>query len=322
MVDTSIYNFPSRSKSRKDIINEYLKTYNSFTYEDLVAFLKYCIKGEKQDAVKRELIDMTGKLIPSNKVNDIMGFLTVEVYQNQLRFDELKTYRNLNIEKVLEDVEQYILAQIEGREITGVGEKIARLYSSSSEEDMKKNAEKILQEMIQECCIKDGDNTVCVFSVQKFLERCGVEDEETKEELIGSVLLSSYEMAEKGVKFLLVEKIPHAIMREQIGDTHWETKYLPKENITIAIEKELFLTVRYTDTHKYVFEIEERTKKTYLRADDGVKTGEDKSPPNEIRIFEISDLWEEFDVFTEQSRYVFKNIRYYVGNKGIKSSSY
>ena len=91
MTDTSIYNFPSRSKSRKDIINEYLKTYNSFTYEDLVAFLKYCIKGEKQDAVKRELIDMTGKLIPSNKVYDIMGFLTVEVYQKQLRFDELET---------------------------------------------------------------------------------------------------------------------------------------------------------------------------------------------------------------------------------------
>jgi len=316
MTDTSIYNFPSRSKSRKDIINEYLKTYNSFTYEDLVAFLKYCIKGEKQDAVKRELIDMTGKLIPSNKVYDIMGFLTVEVYQNQLRFDELETYRNLNIEKVLEDVEQYILAQIEGREITGVDKKIARLYSSSSEEDMKKNAEKILQEMIQECCIKDGDNTVCIFSIQKYLDMCGVEDEETKEELTRHAILTLYEMVEKGVKVLLVEKIPHTIMREQIGDTYKESKYLPKENIVIETEKELFLTVRYTDTHKYVFEIEERTKKTYLRADDGVKTGEDILPPNRIRIFEISDLWEEFDVFTEQSRYVFKNIRYYVGNKG------
>lgn len=291
-------------------INTYLKSKYSFEYEDIVAFLEY-LTGNGQAAVRRGLVSLSGDLMPLKKVWDIICFLTVEVYNKKIRFDKTETYNNLNIEAVLKDVVQYLQRVRDNEETNDID--ISRLYSPSPVED--KNPEQILQEYIEECCIKDADNTVCIFSIQEYLNRCQHLDI-CQEQLKREAMISLYELTLKGIKVLLIEKIPHVIMREKLGETYKETRHVSKENIDIEIEKTLFLTARYTDAHKYVFEIEEIVKKTYLRADSGKKTGEDISPPTKIMIFEISDLWEEFDVFTEQSRYIFKNIRYYIGNKG------
>ena len=105
MIDLIINSNLSESKDKKGIIKKYLESHYSFTYEDLVAFLKSCVTEEGPDAVKRGLINISEKLGPL-KVCDIIGFLTVEVYQNRLRFDKPETYCNLDMDKVLEDVER------------------------------------------------------------------------------------------------------------------------------------------------------------------------------------------------------------------------
>ena len=315
MINHIINNILSERMDKKEIINEYLKSHYSFTYKDLETFLKSCVNEDSPDAVKRGLVNISEKLGPL-KVYNIISFLTIDVYQNRLRFDKPETYCNLNIDNVLEDVERYILAQIEGRETTGVEEETDRSSSQSIGKDMWERAEKTLQELIQERCVKDGQDTVCVFSIQEYLDRCGAEDEETKRKLTEYALIKLYSIVdEEGVKVILVEKIPHLITRKKIGE-FYESKNLPRENTVIETEKKLYLNVAYTSANKYVFEIEETVEKIYRRADNSEITNKVESPPNQIRIFEMSDLWEEYDVFTEQSRYVFKNINYFIGNKG------
>ena len=79
-----------------------------FTYEDLIAFLNYFTEQDKTEAIKRGLINISGEIRPCKKVYDLIGFLTVEIYNKKVRFDEISTYHNLNVNIVMEDVEEYI----------------------------------------------------------------------------------------------------------------------------------------------------------------------------------------------------------------------
>jgi len=106
MAVSDIYIFANNSCKYTNVINRHLQHY-SFTFEDITAFLNYFTKKEPSEAIRRGLVSMSGR-IKTKKVHDIVCFLTVEIYNKQIRFDKTETYNNLNIEVALKDVKQYL----------------------------------------------------------------------------------------------------------------------------------------------------------------------------------------------------------------------
>ena len=108
----NIYNYHNyglfQCIDKTEAIKVFIKMHYPFTYEDLIAFLNYFTEQDKTEAIKRGLINISGEIRPCKKVYDLIGFLTVEIYNKKVRFDEISTYHNLNVNIVMEDVEEYI----------------------------------------------------------------------------------------------------------------------------------------------------------------------------------------------------------------------
>jgi hypothetical protein len=116
---SNIYNYHNYGLfqyiDKKEAIKIFIKMHYSFTYEDIIAFLNYFTGRDKTEAVKRGLVNISGEIRPCKKVYDIIGFLTVEIYDKEIRFDEFddeKKYLKLNINMVMEDVEEYIQSRM------------------------------------------------------------------------------------------------------------------------------------------------------------------------------------------------------------------
>jgi len=113
---SNIYNYHNYGLfqyiDKKEAIKIFIKMHYSFTYEDIIAFLNYFTGRDKTEAVKRGLVNISGEIRPCKKVYDIIGFLTVEIYDKEIRFDEKKAYDNLQVNIVLEDVEEYIQSRM------------------------------------------------------------------------------------------------------------------------------------------------------------------------------------------------------------------
>jgi len=176
--------------------------------------------------------------------------------------------------------------------------------------------EDILSIMIQECTDNIMGNKVCYFSIQDYIYLCRCWGK-SNDYLKNMALISLYELCNKGIKILLSGITPHMIMREQVGEVITERKSSRSKGMDVYVEKSLYLTVRYTEEYTYLFEFEENIKTSYLSSEDGRKLKEEENIINYISIFEISHLWMEHDVYSNQNRYMFKDIKYYQGNKGI-----
>ena len=189
-----------------------------------------------------------------------------------------------------------------------IDKKIARLYSPLNDEEILEHAERTLKEYIKE----STHNKICNFNMPKYLHQCHA-SEKIKNEIMNRAHIELYEHTKEG-NIVLINGTPknYKIMEKQIGEPLIENNYIAKERLTVETHKTLKLIVQYEK--KSVFLLEETITKSYYD-DTGTKTGE-ASNIKQTRIFEIGELWTEHDVFGESNKYIFKNIRYFISNRG------
>ena len=192
-----------------------------------------------------------------------------------------------------------------------IDKKIARLYNPLSDEEILEHAKKTLQEYIKE----STHNKICNFNMLKYLHQCHALQcsEKIKNKIISMAHIELYEYTKEGnIVIINGTTKDYKVMEKRIGESLIENNYIAKERLTVETRKTLRLIVRYE--RKFIFQLEETVTKSYYD-DTGKKTG-GASNTKQIRIFEIGELWTEYDVFSESSKYIFKNIRYFISNRG------
>ena len=192
-----------------------------------------------------------------------------------------------------------------------IDKKIARLYNPLSDEEILEHAKKTLQEYIKE----STHNKICNFNMLKYLHQCHALQcsEKIKNKIISMAHIELYEYTKEGnIVIINGTTKDYKVMEKRIGEPLIENNYIAKERLTVETRKTLRLIVRYE--RKFIFQLEETVTKSYYD-DTGKKTG-GASNTKQIRIFEIGELWTEYDVFSESSKYIFKNIRYFISNRG------